>query len=202
MKNLNLENTVKKPTGFVRILKIRESDNKIVQIVEKPNLVLYSGADILAKLAGTGSDSYKIRTMYLEFQNASESSSSLSSSSGSVTPEFDRTGGIDYYNSLSTSANTDFLRLSISTSPSYSTSDAALYDNNVVTFFTLSTGLAGRHGKEFSHTVGSVVYGAALVASPVLADPASDIVFARTYFTSIEKQVGYQLGVQWAVTFE
>ena len=156
-------------------------------------MILYGGADILAALAA-GNSKYAIAAMYLEFQN-------IADGSGIVIPTFDRSGGIDYYNGLS--GTIDYLRVPLILPPSLSTTDPSSYQGNRVVFFGMSDGVVGVHGLAFSDVALSKVYGAALAATPVPADPAQDIVFARTYtgISIIPKGTGFGVGVRMPLQF-
>jgi hypothetical protein len=175
---------------------------KFIQIVRKRNLILYGAADAMAQMLA-GTPGYHVATMYMEFKN-------LAAPGDPITlPTFDRSGGIDYYNGLVASADTDFLRLPIHINPGFSTSDAANYANNKTTFFATSEGTAGFHGKPFGSGANSAVYGAALVASPDPEDQAEDIVFSRTYATlvsgwsaALPKESGTEIGVDWTIRFD
>ena len=161
---------------------------EVKKVIQRSNLVLYGGADILALLIA-GNSNYKLNAMYIEFQNT-----------GGVPvspPSFNRSGGRLYYDGLT---GADYLRVPILTSPALSKS-SAYYENNQAAFFAMTEGVAGVHGTPFNTT--SEVYGAALVATPDVGDQSRDIVFSRVYteIGSIQKEVGHEIGVTWTIRF-
>lgn len=185
--------------GFVRFTAIDEATKKVVRVVSKKNLILYGAADILGQLLA-GEDEYKIAGLYIEFQNTA----------GVVTPPtVTRADGRDYYDALVTSPDTDFLRVSLTTSPGIEDSSSE-YNSNLITFFGVSDGTTGFHGKTFSQAANSKVFGAALIATPTPASQSSDIVFSRVYIgdvgigwaDAIEKVDGQQIGVTWGIEFQ
>jgi len=167
-----------------------------VKIVECRNKVLFSGADILTFLI-SGTPGFRLGTMYVEFENLADPADAPS------VPSFDRTGGVGYYNGLGSSPDKDFIRVPITVSPALSSSDESVYENNLATFFAVTEGLAGFHGKSFGPSANSAVYGAALVASPEVDDQSQDRVYARTYtgIGKLLKQSGFEIGVTWQTRF-
>ena len=171
----------------------RESDGAVRKWVSNHNLIVYSGADALAKCL-TGD--WKLGTLYFEFKNLPDPDDPI------TPPAFDRSDGIAYYNGLASSPDTDFLRIPITVPPAFSASSES-YLNNQVTFFALSEGATGFFGKTFSEAVNSAVYGGALIISPDPGDQSQDVVFSRTYsgIDKILKEAGFQIGVTWAIRF-
>jgi len=186
----------RKMWGDIRIFLFDPVTKRIKRLIRRRNLILYSGADVLALMA-SGAPGFHVATMYMEYENLADPGDTPS------IPSYDRTGGIAYYNGLSASPNKDFLRIPITVSPSLSSSDDAIYDGNVVTFFAVSEGLAGFHGKPFGPSSNSAVYGAGLVASPDPSDQTQDRVFARTYtgIGKILKETGFEIGITWQLRF-
>lgn len=180
--------------GDVKIFSFDPRTGVVHKLLEKQNLILYSGADVLAKLlAGQRTP---VNAMYMEFKN-------LAAPGDSITPPtFDREGGISYYNGLATSPDTDFLRIPLTVNPTIESSDG-VYGGNQVVFFGVSEGTAGFHGKSFLDTANSAVFGAALVAAPDLADQSQDLVFSRIYsgIDKVLKVAGHQIGVTWTIRF-
>jgi len=180
--------------GTVRLFSFDPKTGKIRSMIEKQNLILYSGADIMAKCLA-GDTAYAISSMLMEFKN-------LPSPSDPITPPaFDRTGGIAYYNGLAASLDTDYVRVPLVSSPDFTLSDALYYQNNEATYFAVSEGSAGVHGKAFGPGSNSAVYGAALVATPDPVQPSSDVVFSRVYsgIGKILKEAGFEIGITWTI---
>lgn len=169
------------------------------KVVELRNLILYGGSDIMARVLG-GDDEYKVQAMYFEFENLADPGDLIAE------PTFDRSGGLTYYQGLSSPK--DYLRIPITVSPSILSSDITKYVGNQVTFFALTGGTQGVNGVAFNEASNSTVYGVGLAATPVLNDPTQDIVFARAYFpgsgsgaNKFPKQVGHAIGTDWSVRF-
>lgn len=180
--------------GAVDFYSIDPVTKRVAKHLHNHNLILYSGADVLAA-ALSGKAGWFVNTMYLEYQNLA------SPGDPTVIPTFDRSGGIDYYNGLSSSPDSDFLRVSLLTNPLITSTNPTLYNGNQAAFFALSEGSTGFFGKPFGPGSNSAVCGAALVCAPDPTSQATDVVFARTY-TNIDKilvQAGFQVGVNWVV---
>lgn len=187
----------KQAQGKVSIFSFDEKTRRIHRMHHMHNLILYSGADILGQLLA-GRAGYSINTVYMEFKNTV----------GAITPPaVTRADGIEYYNGLSASVDTDFLRLPLLVNASLEASDTD-YESNQATFFAESEGTSGFNGKAFSQAASSWVYGAALVASPEPSDQSRDVIFSRLYIgdlgwtTAIDKQAGKQVGLTWATQFK
>lgn len=193
-EHLNLGRQAK---GLVTLFSFDEKTRRICRQISLQNLILYSGADILGRLLAGQSD-YAINMLYLEFQNTS---------GAIIPPAVSRADGIAYYNGLSSSPDTDFLRLPLLVNPTVDASSPD-YESNQATFFAESEGTAGFFGKAFSEAAASWVFGAALVVAPDPADQSKDIVFSRVYIgelgwaAAIDKQNGKQVGVTWTIRFK
>lgn len=166
-----------------------------IRMVERKNLILFSGADVMARVLGGQAD-YKVAAMYMEFKNLADPNDPI------TPPAYDRTGGIAYYNGLASSPDTDFLRIPLELNPALGSSGVD-YESNQVTFFGISEGTTGFHGKPFNAAVNSAVYGGALIATPDQDDQAQDVVFSRAYagIDKILKSNGFQIGITWTIQF-
>ena len=182
-------------SGHLRFFSYDPLTGRIIKLIEKKNLILYGGADILSLLLA-GQNDYRARTMYIEFQNLADPSDPI------TPPTFGRDGGASYYDGLISSPDRDFIRIALSVSPSFASSGGD-YQNNVVTFFGQTAGTSGFHGKSFGESANSAVFGAALVASPDTQDQSKDVVFSRVYsgIDKILKQTGQEIGVTWSIRF-
>ena len=169
------------------------------------NTVMYEWGFVAAKTIGHGDPAYRINTMYIEFSNVTDPADAVS------VPSFTRDEGLSYYNGLSGSSTNDSLRVPLIGQPTISIeSGFESYftegvDGNLLTFFAQSAGGTGVHSKTFANGSNSKIFGAALVAAPVNADPTKDIVFSRAYFASADqtvKQTSSQVGITWELPFE
>jgi len=159
-----------------------------------PNDVVYEWAAIVGNLLnGTGLN-YRIGGMYLEFNNGG---------SPVTPPAFDRTRDVSYYNGLSGSR--DYLRVGL-TAAQLTSSDETLFPNgNICTFFSRSQGIQGVHGTTFSNGVGSIVFGASLVAYVDDTDATQDLILSSMYFDTAsqqEKLATSQIGLEWELTLQ
>jgi hypothetical protein len=181
--------------GLVRFYTREQATKRVVKTIERPNLVLFEGADVLAQLL-SGARGYHVNTMYLEFKN-------LAAPGDAITPpSFDRGDGIAYYNGLISSTDIDFLRVPLTVSPLVEPSSGD-YAGNQATFFGISEGTLGFHGKPFLPSSNSAVFGAALIAAPDPSDQSQDKVYARVYtgIDKILKATGFEIGVTWTTRF-
>ena len=164
-----------------------------------PNTIMYDWATIVGELLRGAPDGkpYKIGGMYIEFENAV---------GVAAPPVFDRDDGISYYNSLSASADRDYLRVPLTAVDFESTSAGNFPGGNKLTFFARTEGVVGVNGKAFSNAAGSRVYGGALVAYPDFGDATQDLVFSRFYWSNtanqIDKAVGSQIGFEWPIILQ
>lgn len=163
----------------------------------KHNLILREWGAIVGRLL-LRQPEYAIAGMYVEFAN---------SASPVAPPAYDRepVSGIAYYNDLATDPDKDYLRVQL-ISGVITSSDAEAYPNgNVPTFFAMTSGLVGVHGKTFSDAADSRVIGAALVAMPDETDATRDLVLSRFYF-DVENQLPKlptgQVGIEWEVQLQ
>jgi hypothetical protein len=164
----------------------------------KPNLILREWGAIVGRLLLRQGLQYGISGMYVEFAN---------NGSPVAIPSYDREtdSGVAYYNSLADDAERDYLRVQL-ISGVLGSSDAAVYPNgNEPTFFAMTSGVTGVHGKAFSDAADSRVVGAALVAMPDETDATQDLVLSRFYFDpedQIPKLPTGQVGIEWAVALQ
>lgn len=159
------------------------------------NLVMYDWATIVAenlRNEPTGKN-YSIAGMYLEFENNAGAPVSP--------PSFGREDGKSYYDSLSTSSNRDYLRVSLAGAILDSTDATKFPGGNRLQFIAQSSGVAGVHGKTFSDTVSSRVFGGALVAMPDPSDDTQDLVFSRFYFSNASEQLIKEAGSEITLTW-
>lgn len=150
-----------------------------------------------------GDASFKIATLYVEFKNVASPGDAITN------PTFQRQDGLDYYEDLASSPNTDYLRLrvgmpTVDVVPGYESYFRPGEGNMLI--YTASTGGAvGVHGKPFSAEANSKVYGAALAASPFINDRTQDVLIARGYYPQgqhLVKQPTGQLEITYQFPFE
>ena len=131
-------------------------------------LILPSASSILFRsvIPGETASGCKLDVAYLEYVNGSPV----------MPPEIIATDSLDYYHRLDTTSDRDYLRCFILSH--------TIKESGGKTFLSLviaSDGDVGVHGKPFSATAGSKVYGLAIVASQTLR--RDDLLFGRHYFS-------------------
>jgi hypothetical protein len=164
------------------------------------NLALVTAAHIAARCIGQGDMRYRVSKVYVEFANGADDPVPV--------PDFDAQDGIDYYNGLASSPDRDYVRAALNPMPVIDLDPEAVgrldpEHGNRVIFEARLGSVVGVHGKPFSDSAGSRVYGIALVAAPVEADPTRDLVFARGYYPP-ERQIlktSRDLGVTYRYAF-
>ncbi len=191
-----------KPTGMmsgrVRMHEVRGAVWEI-QAGWVPNETLFDWAGIYSKLLTEGNVNFKIGGMYLEFENVADPNDPVS------VPTFNRSGGLSYYQGLASAPTRDYLRVPLTAATRSSTDLVKFPDGNLATFFAQSQGVVGVHGKAFSDTVNSKIFGGALVAFPDTADADQDIVHSRFYLPVSGQQVKLptsQIGLEWDVELQ
>ena len=161
------------------------------------NLVLNQWATIVTKLLTSGDARYRIGGMYLEFENTGSPGDSVS------VPSFDRTRDVSYYDDLAGSANRDYLRIPMTANQLLTEGDD--FNDNQIVFFGRSSGTTGVHGKTFSDSVNSTIFGASLVAFVSNNDATQDLLLSSFYFDVADQQQklsNSQVGIEWQVTFQ
>jgi len=165
----------------------------------KDNLVLYEWGAIVSRLLTEGAEDYRIGGMYLEFENVASAGDPVAA------PAVDRSGDIEYYNDLATSADRDYLRVPLIAATITSSDESRYPKGNVTTFFAQSQGVVGTHGKNFGDTFNSTIFGAALVAFVHPTDATQDLIFSRFYFDVEDQQpklATSQTGLEWVIPLQ
>ena len=182
----------------------RVVDRWVEPITYRQNQIQFHWGFIAAQTIGNGLSKYRVSAMYIEFENVASPGDPV------TVPMYGRDEGTEYYDALQSSGTLDFLRVPLlqapllGIAPGFESYFTAGETGNRATFFAQSQGVVGVHGKTFSDSVNSKVYGVALVATPVFADRTQDVVFARTYFPTGEqtlKEASSQIGISWDIDF-
>ena len=187
--------------GRVRLHDASSSDHKLWTPKNRfsKNQVLYEWGAIAGRLLRSGGLQYRIAGMYLEFENVPSPGDPVS------VPTYGRTRDVEYYNNLAGSSVRDYLRISMTVS-TFESSDVDLYPKgNQPTFFARSQGLVGVHGKTFSDSVNSTIFGAALVAFVDDTDATQDLILSAFYFDIADQQPKLstsQVGLEWELTLQ
>jgi len=159
-----------------------------------PNLVLYQWGEIVGKLLTTGDAKYRIGGMYLEFENVASPGDTVS------VPTFGRDRTVQYYDDLSGSGVRDYLRV-----PMTATTYGDEAEQTILNFFARSSGTTGVHGKTFSDTVNSTIFGASLVAFVDSTDATQDLLLSSYYFDVADQQqklATSQVGLEWQLALQ
>jgi len=185
--------TAKDFATWWRIFLFNPETGHVKMLVEQQNIIPYQGADILARILA-GDDTYAPGAMFFEYENTA---------GVPVVPTPARNEGIDYYLSdLALDPDKDYIRAPLIVSPSISSSGSD-YAGNQVTFFAITAGTSGIHGRSFAQANDSKVYGVALAATPTPTQYTGDRLFSRSYdgFDPVPKEDGFQIGGQYIIRF-
>jgi hypothetical protein len=166
-------------------------DGHIMPLFKTKNLILYSGADILARVL-TGDTDYKVNGMFLEYRNGIPAA-----------PSITRSRVRTYYEGLV--APSGYVRVPTLAAASFAASSTD-YSGNMVTYIATTDGTYV-NGPGIADGV-SQFYAAALVAMPDFADRTQYIVFSASNFlnstlafTPITKVANAQISVKWTIKF-
>jgi len=176
-----------------RIFLLNPETGHVKMLVEQANIIPYQGADVLARLLA-GDITYAPGAMFFEYENTAGAPS---------VPTPARDEGIEYYlSTLALSADKDYVRAPLVVSPAVSASGSD-YAGNQVTFFAVTAGASGVHGRAFAEASDSKVYGVALAATPQPTQYTQDLLFSRSYdgFDPVPLEAGHQIGGQYIIRF-
>lgn len=171
-----------------------ESSGAVLRMSDFGNQMQYSAADLTIRCLA-GFTAYSVAGMYMEFVNAAHIPVPAD-------PVFGRDAGISYY--LGLGDHRDFLRVPLTVSPYFQSTNASRYVSNQVTFYAMSSGhTQGYNGKPFDATNQSTVIGLALVAMPDPANQSNDIILCRSYeMTNIEVDANRAVGLAHTIYSE
>ena len=163
------------------------------------NTILNEWGAIFGNLLLRKGTQYGIGGMLIEFENVASPGDPVD------VPAFERSDGIEYYDNLALSSTRDYLRIPLIAGTLETPDEEDFPKGNQPVFFAQSSGTTGVHGKTFSDTVNSVVFGAAMVAFVDRDDSTQDLILSRHYFDVAEqvaKLATSQVGVEWELTLE
>ncbi len=190
--------------GAITLWDYHERTKQLTKLCSRPNQIQTPYGFAAAMTLGMGDPNYRIRAFYVEFANVADPGDVVTA------PAYEEDEGLEYFNDLAFSGDQDFLRVPLLQKPMLSIADgyedvfAENVSGNKLTFFTMTSGTVGIHGKQFSHAVNSKIFGLSLVATPVVGDRSMDVVCARVYLDPDEqvlKQASHQAGLTWEWTF-
>jgi hypothetical protein len=179
--------------GFYKIWKVNKTTGEKELLVEQDNLVLYSGADLMAQ-ALAGVKNAHISHMYVGYNNVS----------GSFTPTtLDKANSIGFDNYGSGGYSTfGYLRLPLSYNPTYIAQTN--YTNNIVVFTTIISTTDNSHGSTFVDSVAgtpSQIFEIGLAAEINTGNTNSDKLFSRANFSPIIYDANFNLTISWGIEF-
>lgn len=182
--------------GFIKITAFNPKTGDFKTLIDKPNTVVYSGADLLAK-ALAGSSYSAITNMYVGFNN--DAGFPTSPTPPTVNKTDTAQTMIEFYTD-NVGDGFGGLRLPLSLIPSYLTTSSS-YVNNVVVFTTTVVSATAVAGDAFAAGT-SQIYEVGLVAAGASSTVASDKLFSRAQFDPITYVANYNLTINWGVRFE
>lgn len=184
MSNTETLTTSKGLTGFIKIWKTSKTTGLSELVVEKQNMILKGGAQIIAHALG-GKPEAKIWGMYMGYYNGI----------GTPPPPII---DVDYSSPfLDYVAPLGYLREPLTFTPNYLASPGYESYENTVLFSTMITTASKAGGADFN--TASQLYEVALVAAPDVSNPARDTVFSRTSFNPIQYNSNYNFTITWGV---
>lgn len=159
-----------------------------------------------AQALGNGGQQYRIRKLYIEFENVVSSGDAVSVPT--VTAD-DPLSGIPYYSGLAASPTRDYLRTNLLAAPAIVPASGfesyfPVGQGNMLNLYAQATESRGQNGLAFNASANSKICGIAVVVAPVESDPTQDIIVARSYFTGTDQRLavdGEQAGISVQVPF-
>lgn len=210
--NADTVNAAGNVRGFVSLWRVDDETGVREQLTAQSNQIQHTWGYLAAKTLGlrpqNDNHNFNIAAVYFEYENVLTAETAVVEAQS-----FSKTLSIDYYNTLSTAENRDYLRVPIIVAPQFSTAAGYAHllpmsqQSNQLTFFAQTTGTSGLGGRSFGANVSgraSKIYAAALVACPQPDDPTKDIIFARTVFSAenqVVKEASAQIGITWSIAF-
>jgi hypothetical protein len=183
--------------GFYKIWKVHKKTGKKELLVDKKNLILYQGADLLAfALAGVKYSS--ISHMYVGYND--NPSFSFPANAPTIDKEYSTTFASYGSGSLS---NFGYLRLPLAYTPSYLAA-SHFYNNNTVIFTSVIATTDYSFGAAFNDSLtspSSQIFEIGLAASLNPDNAGNDIIFSRANFTPIIYDSNYNLTITWGICF-
>jgi hypothetical protein len=170
--------------GHIKVYRTHKASGKSELVVNKPNTIVFTGADIMARCLG-GEENSAISHFYIGYNN-SESFSPPPITLYSKASDF----------SLFV-APFGYLRLPLSWVPSYF--NETNYNSNIAVFSTVIATATASGGAAFTSGT-SYIYEAGMIAATDPLDPTQDILFNRANFTPILFNSAYNLTIVWAIT--
>jgi hypothetical protein len=187
MANTEILTSAKSLAGFIKIWRTNKQTGLEELVVDKPNMILKGGAQIIAHALG-GKPAAKIWGMYIGYYNGNDDAPE---------PIID----VDYsYPFLNYVDPLGYLREPLTFTPNYLSSPGyEAYENTVLfsTMITTASKAGGSTSADFN--ADSQLYEVALISVPDVASPAKDKVFSRTSFNPIQYNSNYNFTITWGV---
>jgi hypothetical protein len=184
-------------SGFFKIWKVHKKTGKSELVCSKKNMILYQGADLLAK-ALAGVKNAKVSHMYIGYKTVADIS-------GFVPPTIDKEYSNPFtdYDVAVGLEDLGYLRLPLSFTPTYLSSDD--YDNNTVIFTSVvsnnTTAFSGADFEDSGEAAPSHMFEVALVAALDPTGASQDKIFSRANFDPIVYDSNYNLTISWGIQF-
>lgn len=176
--------------GFLKIWRTEKATGKTELIVDKPNLVLYQGADLLAySLAGR--PNAKISHMYVGYID-----------DASLSPTPSKVIDKQYSDPFSSYVFPyGYLRLPLTFPPTFL--NDTNYEHNIPIFTVMITTATAQGGAPFtaSGPTPSWIFEVAAVAALTPSLVTDDKLFSRVSFTPIKYDSSFNLTISWGVKF-
>lgn len=183
--------------GFIKIWSVDKATGEKTLLVDKPNTVLYQGADLLA-LSLSGAKNASISHLYVGYNNVT----------GSFTPPIiDKSYSVPFSSYGSSAYPTyGYLRLPLAYSPSYVAQTN--YENNTVLFTVILSSSGNDNGATFTSTASagpdnpaSQIFEVGLVAALDPTSSSKDMIFSRANYSPLTYDPNQNLTITWGVQF-
>lgn len=184
--------------GFFKIWEVNPKTGSKRLLIDKKNMILNSGADILAQaLAGVSNSS--ISHIYVGYNNVA-SSFTPPTIDKAYSVKFD-TYGTGLYTTYG------YLRLPLAYTPSFMAQSG--YKNNIALFTGVIATSDNYYGAQFRSSVDgdvdnppSQLFEVALVSATDPSSPAQDKIFSRANFDPVTYDPNFNLTITWGIQFQ
>ena len=167
-----------KPQGFAGLILPDDA------VPLTPNQVQFGYHEAVCRLLSDPVSPYAARMMYVEYKNVASPGSTVTPPTG-----FSVNDGVEYYAGLGLIAGVDYLRIPIQGNRLLLVDGYAGKTVNAVNFDAYASAGVGVHGRPFNAGSNSLIYGVALVASPLPENPSADLILGRKYFTAQDQRI-------------
>lgn len=196
MEHVITESTNIKMQGFYKIWQVNPSTGERQLLRDSKNLILYSGADLLAK-AMAGVKYSNISHLYIGYKNNTDGVFDRPTLDKAYTDKFSSYGSGLF-------EKFGYLRVPLAYSPSFL--NQSNYQNNIVVYTGIVTSGVDTNGAAFQDqsyggTEPSQIFEIGLVSATEPSGPGGDQIFSRAHFDALLYNPNYNLTITWGIQF-